>query len=187
MRYKALVFDFFGVVCNEIGSPWFVEHHLGGDIAKEKYVHNADVGTESQAELFAELEKLSGIPAQNIEREWEGRARFNTGLIALIKGWRAGGCKAGLLSNAPSPFFRTLLARSGFESIFDAVIVSSEIGHAKPDPQMYLAMLEKLGVAPADALMVDDRQDNVDGALAVGMAGHLYTGLAELTQAVEAE
>lgn len=177
MPYRALVFDFFGVVCSEIAPPWFVEHRLGGEALKEKYVHPADTGQETQEELFDELGGLSGMRPEAIEAEWEGRARFDTALLGAIEGWRKK-CKTGLVTNAPSLFFRTLLARIDGERYFDAIVVSSEIGHAKPE--IYLAILEKLGVAPADALMIDDREENVAGARAVGMAGHLFTSVTEL-------
>lgn len=184
MRYKALVFDFFGVVCTEVGSPWFVEHQLGGEAFKDMYVHPADTGEETQEELFDELGKLSGMRPRDIEVEWEGRAHFNTELLQQIDVWRRQ-CKIGLLSNAPLPFFRTLVARGDIERHFDATVVSSEIGHAKPDPAMYLAILEKLGVTPGEALMIDDREENVTGAIKVGMGGHLFTSVAGLKEKLE--
>ena len=181
MRYKALVFDFFGVICNEIGSPWLAEHNLGD--SEEEIERAADLGIQSQADHFKQLSELSGVPAPEIEREWEGRARFNVELMALIKEWQKE-CKIGLLSNAPLPFFQKLFVESGFVPYFDATVVSSEIGHAKPDPMMYEAILEKLGVRPEEALMIDDREENIVGAKAVGMDGILYTSVEDLKRAL---
>ena len=57
----------------------------------------------------------------------------------------------------------------------------------KPDPAIYYHALARFGLKPAQALMVDDRQINVEGALAVGMAAHLFTGADDLSARLEAE
>jgi putative hydrolase of the HAD superfamily len=59
--------------------------------------------------------------------------------------------------------------------LFDAVVVSSETGWAKPSPRIYGAALAALGVAPREALMVGDRMlEDVEGAQAAGLAALLY-------------
>ncbi|WP_425425363.1 HAD-IA family hydrolase [Amycolatopsis saalfeldensis] len=50
------------------------------------------------------------------------------------------------------------------------------VGCAKPDPEIFRLLLEKLGAEPADCLFFDDRQSNVDGARAVGIQAHLWDG-----------
>jgi epoxide hydrolase-like predicted phosphatase len=57
----------------------------------------------------------------------------------------------------------------GFGNMFDAIVYSHEVGHLKPEPAIYTIACERLGVAPAEALFVDDLEANVDGARAVGM------------------
>jgi putative hydrolase of the HAD superfamily len=51
----------------------------------------------------------------------------------------------------------------------DAAILSCEVGSAKPSPEIYDAALEDLGVAAADAVMIDDQPDFCAGAEAVGI------------------
>jgi putative hydrolase of the HAD superfamily len=179
MGFEALVFDFFGVVCAEVSVGWFREHGLRDK--KEHYDYLADVGEEPQEALFDELAKLSGVPSAEIELDWNRRASLDTELLALI-GELHREYKIGLLSNAPSPFFRGILARGGIGSYFDAVVVSSEIRHVKPEPEAFHAVLEKLGVAPEKALMIDDNERNVEGAIKAGMAGYHFTSLAGLKQ-----
>jgi putative hydrolase of the HAD superfamily len=63
-----------------------------------------------------------------------------------------------------------LLDRLGLGERFAAIVVSSELGVEKPDPRIFLAALERLGVAPAEAVHVgDDPREDVEGALAAGM------------------
>ncbi len=47
--------------------------------------------------------------------------------------------------------------------------VSCRTGFRKPDPNAYLVVTQKLGVAASDCCFIDDRQENVDAAIALGM------------------
>ncbi|MBU6490967.1 HAD family phosphatase [Patescibacteria group bacterium] len=180
MQYKALVFDFFGVVCSEISPFWFEEHFAEkGEELRRQYLRPADRGDISQEDLFRQLSMTAGVPAAEIEKDWEAHIRFNTELITFIKEIRTR-YKTGLLSNATSPFFHTVMALSGTAGLFDHVVVSSEIGYAKPEPEIYRAILSDMKLSSSDALMIDDSQVNLDGAKKVGMPGHLYTSVQEL-------
>jgi epoxide hydrolase-like predicted phosphatase len=57
--------------------------------------------------------------------------------------------------------------------LFDALVISGEVGMRKPDADIYLFAADKAGVSPAECVFVDDFQVNVDGAEAVGMTGVL--------------
>lgn len=74
----------------------------------------------------------------------------------------------GALSDA-SPSTRRILREEGVSQHLDALTFSFELGACKPDPRMYLCALEKAGVAPEDAVFVDDMIRNLRGAQAVGM------------------
>jgi glucose-1-phosphatase len=62
---------------------------------------------------------------------------------------------------------------------------TAEFGARKPDREVYLRFLAKLGVAPQAALMVDDDVMNVRGAEAAGLHGHLFNGRAGLVDRLE--
>ena len=69
-------------------------------------------------------------------------------------------------------------AWSGFLSLgdcFDVTIVSGLVGMMKPDPAIYHLTLQRLGVAPHEAVFVDDMPENVRGATAVGMHAIRFT------------
>lgn len=59
---------------------------------------------------------------------------------------------------------------------FDHLLASHELGMEKPDVAVYEEVLCRTGCPPGEHLFVDDVQDNVAGALAVGMKAHLHTG-----------
>jgi putative hydrolase of the HAD superfamily len=91
---------------------------------------------------------------------------------ALLDALHERGLKTGLVSNAMDPPWILLLDLEEQEvaSRLDAVVFSSEIGVRKPRPEIFHAALQRLGVAPEDALFVGDRlRADVRGARDVGM------------------
>ena len=65
-------------------------------------------------------------------------------------------------------------------AMLDHVVVSGEVKVAKPDPRAYELVAEHAGIPLDRMAFVDDRQDNVDAAVALGMDGILFTDAAGL-------
>ncbi|MEU8670772.1 HAD-IA family hydrolase [Streptomyces anulatus] len=76
------------------------------------------------------------------------------------------------------------LALLGLTNLADAVVSSAVEQVAKPDPAIYRIAADRAGVPPARCLFVDDRQENVDAAAALGMTGVLYREPADLRRAL---
>ena len=89
--------------------------------------------------------------------------------LAALTTLRGLGFWVGVISDAP-PSMRAALARHGFLDLVDHVTLSSEVGHMKPDPQIFQAALRAAGVDADEAIFVDDTPGNVDGAHAFGFA-----------------
>jgi putative hydrolase of the HAD superfamily len=70
---------------------------------------------------------------------------------------------------------REYLVGQKIDDAFDQLIISAEVGIMKPDARIYQLALEKLGVAPAEAVFVDDFAVNIEGARAVGMYAIQFT------------
>jgi HAD superfamily hydrolase (TIGR01509 family) len=177
LSFKAIIFDYFGVLSSEVAPIWLQKNITTGDslALKDMYVTPADKGMLSEKKLFDQLSVVSGIPAQQIPKQWSELIHVNDELLSFIQEELVGKYKLGILTNATSEFFHNLLAQHPLDSIFDAIVISSEIGHAKPEPEAYLNILEKLKIQPQDALMIDDNKINVDGAKAAGLNGLLFT------------
>ena len=58
---------------------------------------------------------------------------------------------------------------------FDAVYVSGELRLLKPETAIYQHVLDDLGISGGDAVFVDNKAENVRGAQALGIAGHVFT------------
>lgn len=67
----------------------------------------------------------------------------------------------------------------GFADTCDLLVYSHEEGVGKPDPRFYAVACERLGVAPKEAVFVDDTPACVDGALAVGMTAVRFVDCAQ--------
>ena len=83
--------------------------------------------------------------------------------------------KTALLSNAWPEARQSLQERRGLGALTDMLILSCEERLLKPDTRIYQLAAERLGVAPEEALFVDDYLPNVEGARDVGMRAFHHT------------
>ena len=91
------------------------------------------------------------------------------GMHAFAAEVRAGGLQVGVLSNIMAEWLPTWWRALPQPEAFDAVLFSCEVGHRKPGAAIYRLALERLGVEPAEAVLLDDFVPMVAGARAVGM------------------
>jgi HAD superfamily hydrolase (TIGR01509 family) len=115
------------------------------------------------------------------QRCWDRALRLAPDALEALEGVRRRGLLSAVVSNAPFPpeLMHRQARLSGIAERVDAVVFSSEIGRRKPAPELYLAALERLGVAPAGALFVGDRVlEDYDGPRRLGMYAVLCTALA---------
>ncbi len=91
------------------------------------------------------------------------------GAVDTLRALRADGFETGLITVC-SEDIETLWPESEFAGLFDAEVFSSSFGASKPDPRIYLACCEALGVEPSAAVFVGDgANDELAGARRVGM------------------
>ena len=115
------------------------------------------------------------VVAAGVEAFSRGGAwRPCAGAVATLRTLKARGLRVALVSNYDGRLHR-VVEELGIAPFFDAVVVSSETGWAKPSPRIYAAALAALGVPAAEALMVGDRQrEDAAGAAAAGLRSLLY-------------
>ena len=103
-------------------------------------------------------------------------------MVAAVHAARTSGIRTGLVSNSwsTSHYDRALLAE-----LFDAVVISAEVGLHKPQPEIYLLASKHLGVEPERCVFVDDLRENCAGAAAVGMTPVLHRDVAATVARLE--
>lgn len=82
------------------------------------------------------------------------RETWDVDLVGLLRGL-SGTARTSIVSNT-WPELRTRMASRGLLDIVDELVLSCEVGYAKPDPRIYEVALDRMGVRPAEALFVDD-------------------------------
>ncbi len=145
------------------------------------------VGRREYWDVFRELLGELGLEGDGIERtiafgkqratEIENRTLFD-GVAQTLARLKERGLKLAVLSDTESPEARVRqrLAELDIERHFDAVVTSIDIGHAKPDPEAFAAVLDRLGVAAEETVFVGHDQDELTGASRHGLTTVAYKG-----------
>ncbi|MFI6402493.1 HAD family hydrolase [Streptomyces sp. NPDC050548] len=150
-----------------------------------------DAGHQSAPEYWtAVLRRLSRpVDADTIEElrrtDIDSWSRVDDSMVAYVQSLRAV-AEVALLSNIPSDHADAFLAAQPWLHRLDHVAFSGKIGAAKPDPAAFEHCVVALRATPGDFLFVDDREENVRAARAVGMDGHVFTDREELAAVIDA-
>jgi 2-haloacid dehalogenase len=110
------------------------------------------------------------------------------GVHAIVAALDARGVPLFAITNFSADFWKPFRAReAAFFRVFRDIVVSGEEKLLKPDPALYYRALDRFRLQPHEALFVDDRLINVQGAEAVGMPAHLFTNAEDLRRRLERE
>ena len=161
----------------------WVDQAYGAD-GGENPIHALERGEGDPAEferrLAAELVRTDGgeVPAAGL------LGRMFSGTLAapqmhdLMRALRRAGIRTCLLSNS---WGTGDYPRDIFPEMFDAWVISGEVGMRKPEERIFLLAAQRLGLPPEQCVFIDDIQANVDAAEALGMAGVLHRDAAATT------
>ena len=179
MTIRAIYFDLGGVIVRtEFQSP---RQHLAERFGMEydglvKLVFDSETAVQASLGLIDEDEHWAAVlrrlhlpesETQAVRDEFFAGDGIDLQLLDFMRELRKQ-VKVGLISNAWSGL-RQWIVSNKFADAFDTMTISAEVRAAKPDARIYQIALEKLGVAPAEAVFLDDFAENVAGARAVGM------------------
>ena len=114
--------------------------------------------------------------------DWDARMwmTLNPAMLAWQGALKARGILTAVLSNIGDSVQQAMERELKWLSRFNVLVWSYRLRIAKPDPAIYRYTLEKLGTQPAETLFIDDRQENVEAATALGMKALLFTTVDQL-------
>jgi HAD superfamily hydrolase (TIGR01509 family) len=92
-------------------------------------------------------------------------------MAGLVLRARRAGLLTGLLSNS----WGNEYPREGWDEMFDAIVISGEVGMRKPEPEIFAHVLDLLGVEAGQTVFVDDLEHNVRAAESLGLVGVHHT------------
>lgn len=131
-----------------------------------------DRGRLSEAELVERLEAGSGHTRDEllaIIAAIRESLLEKPETVKLVRSLQQRGLDIYCLSNMPGPMYEHLRRRHTFWDVFRGIVISGEIQMMKPEPEIYLHLLERFGLRAQECVFVDDLQANVEGAKSVGL------------------
>lgn len=178
---KAIIFDCFGVLTTDIWLAFCDSLPSGTNLAEASALNKAyDRGIISHDDFRDGVKELTGEFPPDIDALTKSDMVKNETLLDLIRRLKPD-YKIGLMSNISSDWITREFLTPDEIVLFDTMVLSYEAGMIKPDPRMYILACERLRVAPHEALMVDDRDQYVEGAREVGMSGIVYENMHSFT------
>jgi epoxide hydrolase-like predicted phosphatase len=160
-------------------APDTVRERLRNDPAARDLLARLETGVLTAAEFELAFGALLGVAHPQLLQRMFGGMEPDTAMIDGVRRFRRSGVRVVLLSNSiGSAYDRELL-----EELFDAWVISSEVGLRKPEPAIYELAAERLGLPPERSVIVDDLPGNLKPARALGMATVLHRGDAAATLA----
>lgn len=130
--------------------------------------------------------------AEELEVVWSNRPLYvapRAYAVPLIESLKAAGYRIYLLSNYPIVLFEMHKARQCFPflDLVDGAIISAYERVVKPEPGIYELLLKRYGLEASECIFLDDREENVDAAKALGLKGIVFTDIASAMAALSAE
>lgn len=196
VRLRALVVDWGGVLTEPLDSAiraWAeidgveFEHYVDvmrtwlgphqGELARDNPVAALERGEievpHFEEQLAQRLSQAAGreVRAVGLLQRMFDQFEHAPAMSALVLRARRAGLRTGLLSNS----WGNEYPREGWDEMFDAIVISGEVGMRKPEPEIFAHALDLLGVLAEETVFVDDLAHNVQAAVELGLVGIHHT------------
>jgi putative hydrolase of the HAD superfamily len=179
VRREGLLVDYGGVLTTDMFAsfrafcglegldPETIGRRFRADPACRELLIAFETGKLEELEFERRFAAILGVEeAELIDRLLAGSGP-DLEMLAAVRAARAAGVRTGLISNSwgTRRYDRELL-----DELFDGIVISGEVGMRKPAPDIYTLGAERLGLAPAACVFVDDLPFNLTPAAELGMA-----------------
>jgi HAD superfamily hydrolase (TIGR01509 family) len=177
---RAIVFDFDGLILDTeepIYRSWLEVYEAHGeDLPFDRWVQtvgSTTTGFHPQHHLEERLGRP--LPKEVLDRRMDRRTELILanqvlpGVVRRLEEARAMGLKLGVASSSTQEWVRGHLARLGILEHFDCLRCRDDVASAKPEPDLYLAALDCLGVTAEEAIAIEDSPNGVAAARRAGL------------------
>ncbi len=180
---RAVIFDCFGVLYvpksdyiyqSLLANPTSHHDEIRDLVAQDEY------GLIDDQTLFEGIAKLTNTPLEKVKRSLVDGFVRNEELVQYSQSLRPEH-KVAMLSNLGRESVVKFFTPEDRTRLFDAAIISGEVGMIKPHPEIYEYACKQLGVDVSEAVFVDDVETNCEGARQAGLKALLYESLAQAT------
>ena len=181
------VFASFARFCEEEGlPPEHVAHAFRNEPEPRQLLFELELGqlsAEDFAPRFAAAIGLAPERADGLVERLFAHAGPDEAMLGAVAAAKRAGKRTGLISNSWGDALK--YDRDAFPDLFDAWVISHEVGMRKPDPEIYRIGAERIGLPPEACVFVDDLGGNLKPAKALGMATVKHTDAAETIPVLE--
>lgn len=183
MTNKAFIFDLDGVIVDTAKyhyQAWKeLAEHLGFEFTEEQNEMLKGVSRVRSLEILLDLGKVKLTPSEKetyLEEKNEqylkyisqmGADEILPGIAELLEFLKTENVRFALGSASKNA--RLILKNLDLLDLFDAIVDGNDVSTAKPDPEVFLIAAERLGVKPADCIVVEDALAGIQAASAAGM------------------
>jgi putative hydrolase of the HAD superfamily len=147
-----------------------------------------DEGKLTGVAFWQRILRRAGLPPDQAMAEelnlWD--CRFwtvqNTAMVTWQLALKQRGLLTAILSNIGDSTLASIEREFDWIHRFDVLVWSYQLGIAKPDPAIYRHALAKLGTLPEETLFIDDKQENIAAARALGIQAIQFSSAEHLRQ-----
>jgi HAD superfamily hydrolase (TIGR01509 family) len=177
---RAVVFDFDGLILDTeepVYRSWLEVYEAHGEeLPFERWVQivgSTTTGFHPQHHLEERLGRT--LPKEVLDRRVGRRTelvlaqKLLPGVVEHIEAAKSMGLKVGVASSSTRDWVRGHLARLGILESFDCLRCRDDVASAKPEPDLYISVLECLGVLASEAIAVEDSPNGVMAAKRAGL------------------
>lgn len=145
-------------------------------------------GEITESDLLHHLRSIGGSPCELADLITAAADIFwlNEPMVPILASLKQQGKRLVLLSNTSHAHIASVVKQFPVLSFFDHLVLSCEVGHMKPDAEIYQAAINNLQCAPENCFYTDDIELYVDRGRAHGLQAEVFTTTDELQRQLRA-
>ena len=185
---QACIFDFDGVLVNTMAAHFkcyqVACEEAGFSLDKDQFYRQAGMSGIEQIQYFADrVGKTVDVQAiyrrkKELYTDYIGLATLIEPNYTLLKCLRDSGMRIAIASGSSRGSILPLVDRFGIP--YDALVTAEDVSRGKPNPDLFLAAAERLGVHAGECTVVEDSDAGVEAAGRAGMAVLRYFAIREV-------
>jgi len=184
---EAIIFDMDGTLVDtepfntEIEKSLFKLNKI--EISEEEHQKYIGVASDAMWLEIAKRNKLQIPVSELIEQNHKESFRYLSevkqipimpGLVELLEKLQAKKYPMAVASSSTPEIIDLILKKTNLKNYFQVIVSAQETGKSKPEPDVFLLTAEKLGIKPANCLVVEDSGNGIKAAIAAGMTCVAY-------------
>ena len=169
MFVKAIIFDLDGVLFDGVNIHFKSFNKALSNVDEKYVISSMDEHKFNGIPTRMKLKKLTeerGLPSECHQRVWEQKQHFflesisslskDTQKIHLMSELKKLGYKIAVASNSIAATVKDVLIRKGLAEYVDMYLSNDDVTHPKPDPEIYIESVKRLGVTPLECVIIED-------------------------------